>query len=801
MANDASEAGEAVDKASQRMQVSAEDYQKLAHAADLSGVSMQTMETAAKSLQKSGSDLDFTSALKQVAGMKNESERTAKALELFGARAGYQLAPLLNEGTEGITAMMTEAEKLGLVMSDEAVNASAKFNDSLGTLQSTFGAVKNRISSEMLPGITSLMDGLTGMLTGDESAGKKLEQGAQDIVAAIDSMMPQITDILTGVVQVLAEVAPEMLVSLVEGLMDNMPQITDAAVSIIQTLSEGLSENAGKTVESVMEAVSTIVSALLSEESVQSIISAAVDVIITLAEGLSDNVDMLLDGVVTIITTLVDELTKDDNMQKLIDAALDIVLKLGFGLVEAIPKILGNVGTLSKAIADALKNYDWASVGSEIAGKVDIEHMAKKPGSSTHISEGGVVHGGGGVSFGDSEVDIEKEKTIAEMARNRAKESAEQLERLKEQMKKLQEEGDKARKKEEKELKEQTKIIKEENDKALDAIKENLDEQKYQKQKTLDKNLDATKKAYDKEEAALDKSLDNEMKAFEAASDARLALIDKEYTDRLKLIDEEEYKKIKALDAQIDGINSLTAAEEAEIEKREQAEKLAELQARIYAAETDEDRQDAERELAAYQEDVRRKAILADRAAEIEKLENQKDAIKAKAEAEAEAVKAEAEAKKAALKAEIDAAKEALQEKQRFAMDALKELHDAELERIKEVNEADLREFEKAVKKKLKILKESGLEDGDVSGIDIDGSHAGGLRRVPYNGYLAELHEGERVLTRTEARTYSEGGSMSAAEARAIRDEIRALRADIAGGINANINNTRDFQRTVRAIG
>lgn len=36
----------------------------------------------------------------------------------------------------------------------------------------------------------------------------------------------------------------------------------------------------------------------------------------------------------------------------------------------------------------------------------------------------------------------------------------------------------------------------------------------------------------------------------------------------------------------------------------------------------------------------------------------------------------------------------------------------------------------------------------------IDGSHAGGLYSVPYDGYIAELHQGERVLTAMEARAY-----------------------------------------------
>lgn len=36
----------------------------------------------------------------------------------------------------------------------------------------------------------------------------------------------------------------------------------------------------------------------------------------------------------------------------------------------------------------------------------------------------------------------------------------------------------------------------------------------------------------------------------------------------------------------------------------------------------------------------------------------------------------------------------------------------------------------------------------------VDGSHAGGLPFVPYDGYMAELHQGERVLTAEEAKAY-----------------------------------------------
>jgi hypothetical protein len=37
----------------------------------------------------------------------------------------------------------------------------------------------------------------------------------------------------------------------------------------------------------------------------------------------------------------------------------------------------------------------------------------------------------------------------------------------------------------------------------------------------------------------------------------------------------------------------------------------------------------------------------------------------------------------------------------------------------------------------------------------VNGSHAGGLSYVPFDGYIAELHRGERVLTADEARGYN----------------------------------------------
>ena len=51
--------------------------------------------------------------------------------------------------------------------------------------------------------------------------------------------------------------------------------------------------------------------------------------------------------------------------------------------------------------------------------------------------------------------------------------------------------------------------------------------------------------------------------------------------------------------------------------------------------------------------------------------------------------------------------------------------------------------------------------EAEVYERDADGSHRNGLRYVPYDGYIAELHKGERVLTAEESRAYNEGRNIS----------------------------------------
>ena len=71
-----------------------------------------------------------------------------------------------------------------------------------------------------------------------------------------------------------------------------------------------------------------------------------------------------------------------------------------------------------------------------------------------------------------------------------------------------------------------------------------------------------------------------------------------------------------------------------------------------------------------------------------------------------------------------------------------------------------------------------------MTGDDPDGSHAGGLPYVPYDGYIAELHQGERVLTAEEAKEYVARSIPTRLDTPA-RNEIAAVGEMLAGAVNA----------------
>jgi hypothetical protein len=66
----------------------------------------------------------------------------------------------------------------------------------------------------------------------------------------------------------------------------------------------------------------------------------------------------------------------------------------------------------------------------------------------------------------------------------------------------------------------------------------------------------------------------------------------------------------------------------------------------------------------------------------------------------------------------------------------------------------------------------------------LNGSHANGLSYVPFDGYVAELHKGERVLTAQEAKSH--GVTININDAMIMDDySVDKLMSKVVGRLNA----------------
>lgn len=84
------------------------------------------------------------------ATMPDGADKAALAVKLFG-KEGLAIIPFLNQGREGITALMEEAQRLGLVMSEDVARASEIFNDNLTRLSAIFEGVQRQIGAAVIP--------------------------------------------------------------------------------------------------------------------------------------------------------------------------------------------------------------------------------------------------------------------------------------------------------------------------------------------------------------------------------------------------------------------------------------------------------------------------------------------------------------------------------------------------------------------------------------------------------------------------------------------------------------------------
>lgn len=246
------QAGDEALATSQKLGLSVEKLTAMQYAAKLSNVETGTFNTGLRFLSKNMDDAskgtgDAGQAFKKLGvqfkdgnggllatdqvliqladkfqKMPNGAAKTATAMNLFG-KAGADLIPLLNEGSDGIQKMMTRADELGVTMSTELAQAGDDFNDSMDELLGGLTGLRNMVGSQLIPLLTPIVKAITNWVV----ANRKL------IATKLEVFMKMLMTFAGGVLRIFESVGRVTLgLSRLFGGLENMAKALGVAFMI-----------------------------------------------------------------------------------------------------------------------------------------------------------------------------------------------------------------------------------------------------------------------------------------------------------------------------------------------------------------------------------------------------------------------------------------------------------------------------------------------------------------------------------------------------------------------------------------
>ena len=172
------ELGDAIDKTSQKMGMSAQTYQEWDFIMQRCGTSMESMTTAMKTLASSASTSKdalaelgisqeevaslsqeqlFARTISALQNVEDTTRRTYLAGQLLG-RGATELGAVLNMSAQETNELRNRVYELGGVMSQEAVTSSAMYSDALLDLRMAFRGISDTVATTVLPILTSAIN-------------------------------------------------------------------------------------------------------------------------------------------------------------------------------------------------------------------------------------------------------------------------------------------------------------------------------------------------------------------------------------------------------------------------------------------------------------------------------------------------------------------------------------------------------------------------------------------------------------------------------------------------------------------
>lgn len=382
-----------IDKMSQRLGLSRKSFQELDFVLSQSGVDINLFQTGMKSLlsnmdkcnegnetaianfnklgvsvtDASGNLRSQEDVLKDTIiafqAMEDSAEKSRLAQEIFG-KQGQEILPLLNSEAGSFEELTKKANELGLVLSDETVDAGVKLTDTIDQMKRSLAAVGTNLGAAVMPIV------------------QQFAQLIIDNLPTIQNLFYQLAPILTQLMQTLLpplmQLVSDVLPVVMEILMALMPtvtQIVEMILPILLDLITTLLPPLLQIVQSLLPVVNALLSAALPILQVLiDTLKPILDLVIALLVPIIDIISQALQPLIEIIGILISTALKPLSwiiqvvgeafgtyLKNMLQVAQDIIGKIT-GIFQGIVTFLkgvftGNFEMIFKGLRDIVKNY------------------------------------------------------------------------------------------------------------------------------------------------------------------------------------------------------------------------------------------------------------------------------------------------------------------------------------------------------------------------------------------------------------------------------------------------------------
>lgn len=264
-------------------------------------------------------------------GTKEEMERLIEDANTYAESIGQASDLSIDSFSDIVTAIDLIQQKQQIAGTTEREAAS--------TIQGALGMTK-----------AAWQNLLTDFGNGEADLKKSIDSVVDSASQLVKNVMPIVNQALSGITQLITQVAPMIGKKIPELLAEIVPQLTQAAIGLVDALISGIKLNIGKLVGGVIDIAEQLIEAF--GIIIPKIASVAQNIILSLVNGISKLIPTLMTTIVKMVGDMVK--TFVSNIPLFVQAGLGIIKAVIQGLTQALPELIAMLPEIITSLAEGL---------------------------------------------------------------------------------------------------------------------------------------------------------------------------------------------------------------------------------------------------------------------------------------------------------------------------------------------------------------------------------------------------------------------------------------------------------------